>query len=301
MSQGFTTQFTRELANFDQWMGVVNGRLTLESGVPVSTTDQTAKTTVYFTPYKGNSIALYDTDDSVWKHYEFSEKSVSVPSTTNTPFDIFGYDNGGVLTLEVVDWTNDTTRATALTTQDGVYVKTGSLNKRYLGTGRTTGVSGQCEVSTSLCLIQNYYNKVKKSLYAIDPDANWTYTTQSYRAANNNTTIGEGRIGVVVGISEDIVEASYVSVAQNTTPQISSGGVGINSTTTKSSQISGTYKSVYYGTSISSYKGFLDIGYSYIQSLEISSSTGTTAWLGDGGTVPPNNWIQTGLEVVILY
>ena len=36
------------------------GRLTLESGVPVSTTDQTAKTSVYYTPYVSDTIATID-------------------------------------------------------------------------------------------------------------------------------------------------------------------------------------------------------------------------------------------------
>ena len=41
------------------------GRLTLESGVPVSTSDQTAKTTVYYTPYVHNVINLWDGADWV--------------------------------------------------------------------------------------------------------------------------------------------------------------------------------------------------------------------------------------------
>ncbi len=40
--------------------GLCEGRLTLTSGSPVVSGDQTAKTTVYFTPYKGNRISLYN-------------------------------------------------------------------------------------------------------------------------------------------------------------------------------------------------------------------------------------------------
>ena len=40
--------------------GVCDGRLTLESGTAVPTSDQSAKTTVYLTPYQGNEIGLYD-------------------------------------------------------------------------------------------------------------------------------------------------------------------------------------------------------------------------------------------------
>lgn len=37
-----------------------NGRLTLTTGTPITTSDVTASTSVYFTPYKGNRIALFN-------------------------------------------------------------------------------------------------------------------------------------------------------------------------------------------------------------------------------------------------
>lgn len=58
----------------------VNGRLTLETGVPISATDQTAKTTVYFTPYKGNQINLWD--GSAWTLYTFTETSLALGTIT---------------------------------------------------------------------------------------------------------------------------------------------------------------------------------------------------------------------------
>ena len=122
-----------------------NGRLTLTSGTPVTTSDVTAATTLYFTPYKGDQVALYT--DSTWTLYTLTERSIAIPATTDTNYDVFLYDNSGTLTLELVAWSDGTTRATALATQNGVYVKSGSADRRYLGTIRTTGVSGQCEDS----------------------------------------------------------------------------------------------------------------------------------------------------------
>jgi len=57
-----------------------NGRLTLESGVPVSTSDQTAKTNVYFTPYLGNCIGIYD--GTSWTLQTFSELTLAIGTTT---------------------------------------------------------------------------------------------------------------------------------------------------------------------------------------------------------------------------
>ena len=66
---------------------ICGGRLTLVSATAVPTSDQTAKTTVYFTPYTGNYLGLYD--GAIWFYRSFSEISVAVPSTTVTPYDIF--------------------------------------------------------------------------------------------------------------------------------------------------------------------------------------------------------------------
>jgi len=55
---------------------ICNGRLTLESGVPVSTTDQSGKKIVYFTPYRGNLIGLYY--QGAWSRYNFTEKQIKV-------------------------------------------------------------------------------------------------------------------------------------------------------------------------------------------------------------------------------
>src|SRR3990167_6798256 len=123
----------------------------------------------------------------------FAEISVSVPATTNTLFDIFAYNNAGTLTLETTNWTNDTTRATPIVLQNGVYVKSGATTRRYLGTGRTTGASGQTEdsykgnhQSGGRRLLWNYYNRVLWHLAVIDTTDNWTYTTAAWRQANGN-------------------------------------------------------------------------------------------------------------------
>src|SRR4051812_49331438 len=54
------------------------GRLTLTSGTPLTTSDVTAAGTVYFTPYNGNVIGLYDGTD--WLAIPFTEQSISLAS-----------------------------------------------------------------------------------------------------------------------------------------------------------------------------------------------------------------------------
>jgi hypothetical protein len=63
-------------------------RLTLESGVPVSTTDQTAKTTVYACPAAGSAteeaqISLLGTDDTTWATHSTAQMSIGTTTTRN--------------------------------------------------------------------------------------------------------------------------------------------------------------------------------------------------------------------------
>lgn len=136
-----------------------NGRLTLESGVPVSTTNQTAKTTLYFTPYNGNVISLYD--GTSWNAYTFSETSITTSGlSANSNYDVFAYVSGSTVTLEYsAAWTNDTTRSNTLSLLNGVYVKTINNTRRYLGTIRSNA-SAQFTDSLTNRLVWNFNNKV---------------------------------------------------------------------------------------------------------------------------------------------
>lgn len=104
-----------------------NGRLTLTSGTPVTTSDVSNATAIYFTPFHGNKISLYN--GSVWQLLSFSEISLALGTiSSGTNYDVFAYNNSGTVALDsIVAWTNDTTRATALALQDGIYVKSGAL------------------------------------------------------------------------------------------------------------------------------------------------------------------------------
>ena len=178
---------------------ICEGRLTLETGVSVSTTDQSAKTAVYFTPHIGTNVSLYDGNE--WNMFTFGELTLSISGyTADTNYDIFIYDNSGTLTLESTAWTDNTTRATALTTQDGVYVKSGATTRRYLGTIRTTATTGQCEDSTERRFIWSYYNQVNKFAGGSIATGGHTYSTQAWRPVNNNTTVGQGRYEFVLGL-----------------------------------------------------------------------------------------------------
>lgn len=207
-----------------------NGRLTLSSGLAVTSADVTAATTVYYTPYKGKHIGLYDTGASTWTLFSFSQISIAVPATSHTNYDVFIYNNAGTIAAETVAWSNDTTRATALALQNGVYVKSGNASRRYVGSFRTTAVSGQTEDSRTKRFVWNYDNRIARPLARAESTLSWTYSTATVRQANGNNA---NQLLVLVGVLEDVLSVNLFANVTNSsgTARAVSCGIGINSTT----------------------------------------------------------------------
>jgi len=268
------------------------GRLTLSTGVPVTTSDVTAATTLYFTPYLGNKIALYD-GSTKWTVYTFTEKSIAVPSTTSTMYDVFMYDNSGTPTLELTAWTNDTTRATALTTQNGVYVKTGATTRRYLGSFRTTGVSGQTEDSLAKRFVWNMYNRVARAMMVLEATDSWNYSTTTWRQMNGSTA---NQLAFVSGLALDMIEAHASALVFNSTSTVRPCriGIGLDSTTAFAAGCLPITEQIATNgrTMRTSYQGNPVLGYHYIAALEQGGGTDTQTWNGDAG-VPLS--IQNGI------
>lgn len=262
---------------------VCDGRLTLTSVTPVTTADVTAATTLYFTPYKGNRIALFDGTNWFWD--TFSEISIAVPATTSQMYDVFAFDNAGTVTLELLAWTNDTTRATALVKQDGVLVKSGATTRRYLGSVRTTTVSGQTEDSLAKRYVWNYYNRVKRVLRRIETTNTWTYTTATFRQANASTA---NQVDVVVGVAEvpiDLRLAGAFDTAQAVGTISASVSIGEDSTTTPATGASGgTMNNLAGGNNeeamFCNLVTYPAIGRHFYAWLEKSTAVGTTTWYG---------------------
>lgn len=259
-------------------------RLTLTTAVPVTTSDVTAAETLYWTPYRGNRVALYD--GSVWHMRTITELSIDVPDVTSM-HDVFVYDNAGTPALEVLAWTNDTTRATALTLQDGVLSKTGALTRRYVGSFySTTAGNGQIEDSFANRYLWNYYNRVCRPMRAIDTTDTWNYSTATIRQANANTA---NQLNFCVGYSEDLVQAQILVYAANTTVVAERIRVGIGLDVTNAFTTGGIYgEPNFYVANLNvlataSIKLFPGVGKHFLSWNEWSTAGGTTTWKGDNG------------------
>lgn len=206
------------------------GRLTLTSGTPITTADVTAATNVYYTPYNGNIITLYD--GAIWVPVKFTEITLALTGlTANTNYDVWGRINSGALALDTTAWTNATTRATAIAQQDGVDVKSGDATRRLLGTIRITGTTGQCEDSIARRYVSNRYNDVPRPMQVNDPASTWAYSTATWRQANGNTANQLDYVCCVARLVQAIVSAAVVTTVTCNV----SVGIGIDVVPTASS------------------------------------------------------------------
>lgn len=263
-------------------VNTVNGRLTTESGVPISNADRTAQGTIYFTPFRGNQIALYD--GAAWQLVSFAELSLALTVTSGNNYDVFVDYNGGTPQLALsAAWTNDTTRADALALQDGVYVKSGATDHRLVGTIRASGANVTAD-SEANRYVWNAYNRVPRSMRAaLETTNSWTYTTATFRQANANTA---NQLNYVVGLAEDAVEVDVYAIHANSVTLIAAtAGIGINSTSVNSAHLFGIQhvNTTNYGIT-AKYRGTpATVGYNFIAWLERSVATGVSTWFGDNG------------------
>lgn len=271
---------------------ICDGRITLTSGIPVTVTDVTAATTIYFTPFKGNRVALFD--GTSWSIETFSELSLSLGTDAqNANYDLFLYDNNGTLTLERLAWTNSTTRATGLALQDGVWVKSGTPTRRYLGTYRTYSVVGQTEDSQQRRYVWNYYNRTPRRLRRVESTASWTYTTATLREVNGTTDVNA--IFVVIGVAGPMLDLTAIHVASNTNTGVTvSTSIGEDSRTINSDLIYGAHNTPLANANViltCRLVKYPAIGHHEYIWLEYSAATGTTTWIGVS-----SNLVQSGIS-----
>lgn len=267
--------------------GVCGGRLTLTAGTPVTQNDVTGATTIYFSPYDScgasiGNIGLYD-GSANWTVLPFAEISVALGTlTAGLPYDIFAYNNSGSVALRApVAWTSTTARATALTLQNGVLVKTGATTDRYLGTFYTSSTTQTADADATRYL-WNYYNRVQRRMKRFETTTSWTYTTATWHQAN---AAAANQLDFVIGWDEVSVDASVAALGGN-------GGniniwvaIGLDSTSAPSAdcQVIPALTNTASTGVTTRYVGRPGIGRHTLVWLEASAASGTTTWYANNG------------------
>jgi len=271
-------------------------RLTLTSGTAVTASDVTGATSVYVTPYNGNIITLYD--GAIWVPVKFTEVTLSLSGfTANTNYDVWGRVSSGALAVDTTAWTNDTTRATAIALQDGIDVKSGDTTRRLLGTIRITGTTGQTEDSKTKRFVSNRYNTDVANMQALEPAANWTYSTATWRQANANAS---NQLAIVSCTPRLAAATSVILCTCSAVSGTGNAGIGINSTSvdsaTTKTQASTPVAGIGTWSAFAEYAGYLSAGLTTLVWLEQCSfaNSGTMTFYGNPGTN-----IQTGITAVV--
>lgn len=287
------------------------GRLTLQTATPVMTTTQAAKTTIYYTPYVGNQISLYN--GSVFIPTTFAELSATTTDTTKSPTaigafkinDWFVWDDSGTLRLSHgPDWTSDTARSagTALVMVNGIWLNNAAITNgpaasrgTYVGTTRSNASSqldwifGGVAVGGSAGFfgVWNCYNRVNVNSTVGDSTATWTYAVTDYRNANGS--VGN-RVSYICGLVEDGIAALYVG---QTTAGNASVGIGVDSSIVPTG-IKGYANLSATGAinMIAQYNDVSQLGFHFIQALEWAAAS--TTFLGQL-TTAGDMYAQTGL------
>lgn len=281
------------------------GRLTLQTAVPVMVATQSAKTTIYYTPYVGNHIPIYDGANTTPK--VFSELSIATTDTAKSPAaigaskvnDWFVWEDAGVMRLiHGPDWTSDTARSagTALVMVNGILLNSVAITNgpaasrgTYVGTTRSNASSqldwiiGTAAVGggAAFFYVWNTYNRVSVTASVTDNTGSWTYGTNAWRATNASAS---NRVSFVSGLPEEGSIAFNFANGRPAASVISWGEAGVVLDSTTGASVTGRVLNPTAGTYDSGTTATLAVapqtGAHYVQAVELGDGATNVTWFG---------------------
>jgi hypothetical protein len=236
------------------------GRLTPTSGDPVISSSVSATTSIYYTPYVGNLIPIYNGASMV--PTEFSELTLTLTASHASAaiYDVFVFSNAGVMTVVTGPAWGTATAGSgargsgASTTQlarvKGIWTNAVSMTARNGNTTYTVGANlgtyvgsifindGAAQVTCHTAYGQsrkwgvwNAYNRVPIVMRMGDSTASWSYNSATIRQSQGAAA---NTMGVFCGLAEEHIDLSYMQLISSATNNTTSGvkvGIGVNSTT----------------------------------------------------------------------
>ena len=227
------------------------GYLTLTSGTPVISGDVVGTATVYYTPYLGNIVPIYN--GTSFNSTVFSELSLSISSlAASTIYDIFVFNNSGALTLATGPaWATSTAGAgargtgagtTQLTRLNGIWVNNVSMTGKngattytipanqgtYLGSIFVDTTPGQVTCHRSYGQsrkwgIWNAYNRQPVVMECGDGTSSWVHVTTASPAPSDGTQANS--LTTFTGLPEETISLAFT---QNSTASATATGSTVN-------------------------------------------------------------------------
>jgi hypothetical protein len=149
---------------------------------------------------------------------------------------------------------------------------------RYLGTVRTNA-SGVVSDTPIQRFVWNHQNRVLRRARVVESAASWSYTSATWRYANNNTA---NKIEFVVGLNDEAILATARARAASSGSQITVGvGIGLDDNTPiVASQYLAPASSQNSG--VATFDGYVSIqGYHYLSLIEYGHGTTGATLYGD--------------------
>ncbi len=294
------------------------GRLTLTSGVAVTTTDVSGATMVYYTPtLLGQSVPLYDgvgfvnTDTGGELSNDTTQgatgKAGPAAVSANSIYFLLVWNDGGTIRLtRSPAWSLDTVVGTGAGSAEVQFIKGVPTNKwaitngpaanrgTIVGAVRTNG-SSQLVDSAAFRWVSNIgLAAVPRPMKVIETTSSWSYTTATYRQANANSA---NQLDYLQAFSGGKVDAEVDAPWLNSTSGVAAR-VGIDLDTLDTTNLNNciaTFGSTGTGTGVLSSTARTTLisgaGRHVLIWKEWSSASGTTTWFGNNsGTT-----IQAGM------
>lgn len=296
------------------------GRLTLTSATAITTADVTAATSIYFTPFGGTTVPIYDGSSTA--NTSFTELTLALDNNSGHTnyhqsgknYDLFVVSDSGTIRLGTgPKWDDgavagsDTARGTGAgsteielkngfwTNKNTITIRYGSLSgdtvsvsanrATFVGSFRATA-DGQATDSYAKRLLSNAYNRTRRMLLRRDTTDSWSWSTGSYHQVNASASNQIETIACLTGFGIFLHHKS-IPLNDTSTLKIVYSGIGINSSSTQGMTI-GAFARIGDTTVVSQspeadYTGFAPLGYTTWYMLEKGAGSGTQTWFGDGG------------------
>lgn len=284
------------------------GRLTLTTTLPVMTASVTGATTVYYTPYAGNMVPIYN--GATVQMYAIGELSQTTADATKSPaavgasscYDVFVWNDAGTIrATRGPAWTSVTARSAGtalakLITASGRWLVVnnvaitngpGQFLGTYVGTICSNASStidflfgGSASGGSLVSLnVWNAYNRVAVSGTNVDNGAAYTYGTLTWRQSRASAA---NACKMVNGLPEDEYWATYTSFITTGATAGNSAyiAIGLDTTSTNTSSAGAVATSAAFaftGSTSCTYSAQLAIGLHTFSANELGR-TGTSTF-----------------------
>lgn len=274
------------------------GRLCLATNTPVQNADLTAQTIVYYTPFVGNQVPINGGSTT------FSQVSVTLDAANTLSgnlYDLFMFNDAGTIRLGYGPaWSSTSARGTGAGTTElqftnGLWTNKNSITLRYDSTHTVAGIAagaatyvgtmyatanGQTGIalnpaaasggSNTFMALWNAYNRVRMTGKSSDSAGIYSYTTNTWRAANASNS---NRITFVDGLQQCHLQAAVTTADETASGSVNLGcAVGINLDSTSATPIvsagGGASSSAYYSLMVPNASFYPVLGLHYIQKME---------------------------------